>query len=79
MRSINTKHTADLISVREAAVRSGWSPGHIRSLAACGKLDCDRSTGVILIDAECLAILVRARASRRRRPQLRLVVNNSHL
>jgi len=69
----------ELITVREASARSGWSPGHIRALAACGKLDSDRRTGAILIDGCCLAILLRARASRRQRPQLRLVVNNSHL
>lgn len=79
MRPAYTNPEIELITVREAAERSGWSPGYIRALAACGKFDSDRSTGAILIDADCLAILLRARASRRRRPQLRLVVNNSHL
>lgn len=79
MRPAYTNLEIELITVRHAAERSGWSPGYIRALAACGKLDCDRSTSTILIDGECLAILLRARASRRRRPQLRLVVNNSHL
>jgi hypothetical protein len=79
MRPAYINPEIELITVREASARSGWSPGHIRALAACGKLDCDRGTGAILIDADCLAILMRARASHRRRPQLRLVVNNSHL
>lgn len=78
MRPACTGPAIEFINVREAAERSGWSPGYIRSLAACGKLDNDRSSGVILIDAGCLAILLRARASRRRRPKLRLVVDNTH-
>lgn len=79
MRPAYTDPDTELITVREAVTRSGWTPGYVRALAACGKLDSDRSTGAILIDGGCLAILLRARASRRRRPQLRLVVNNTHL
>ncbi|EKF58603.1 hypothetical protein QWE_18423 [Agrobacterium albertimagni AOL15] len=77
MRSISTLPPIDFITVREAVARSGWSAGHIRSLAQCGKLESDRSEGRILIDAECLAILIRARAAVKPRPLLRLVVNNA--
>lgn len=77
MRSISTLPPIELITVREAVDRSGWSAGHIRSLAQCGKLESDRSEGRILIDAECLAILLRARADRKPRPKLRLVVDNT--
>jgi hypothetical protein len=66
-----------MITVREAAKRSGWTAGHIRNLAQCGKLESDRSEGRIMVDAECLAILLRARAARKPRPKLRLVINNS--
>ncbi len=77
MRSISTLPPIEFITVREAVARSGWSAGHIRSLAQCGKLESDRSEGRILIDAECLAILLRARAACKPRPLLRLVVNNA--
>ncbi|MGE8102532.1 hypothetical protein ACQKP1_02490 [Allorhizobium sp. NPDC080224] len=70
---------SDMITVREAARRSGWTAGHIRSLAQCGKLESNRSEGRILVDAECLAILLRARAACRPKPKLRLVVSNNHL
>ncbi len=77
MRSISTLPPIELITVGEAVERSGWSAGHIRSLAQCGKLEHDRSEGRILIDAECLAVLLRARAAVKRRPRLRLVINNT--
>jgi len=77
MRSVSTLPPIELITVREAVERSGWSAGHIRSLAQCGKLESDRSEGRIMVDAECLAILLRARAARKPRPKLRLVINNS--
>jgi|GEM_PF-4452813 hypothetical protein len=77
MRSVSTLPPIELITVREAVERSGWSAGHIRSLAQCGKLESDRSEGRIMIDAECLAILLRARAARKPTPKLRLVINNS--
>lgn len=76
MRSISTLPPIEFITVREAVALSGWSAGHIRSLAQCGKLESDRSEGRILIDAECLAVLLRARAACRPKPKLRLVVNN---
>lgn len=72
-----TPPVSDMITVREAVARSRWTAGHIRSLAQCGKLESDRSEGRILIDAECLAILLRARAASKPRPLLRLVVNNA--
>ena len=75
MQSIQNK--PEFILVREAALRSGWSAGYIRSLAACGKLTSERSAGRILVDAECLTILLRARASRRHRPRLRLIIDNT--
>jgi hypothetical protein len=77
MRSISTLPPTELITVREAVERSGWSAGHIRSLAQCGKLENDRSEGRILIDAECLAVLLRARAAVKRRPRMRLVIDNT--
>ena len=77
MRSVSTLPPIELITVREAVERSGWSAGHIRSLAQCGKLESDRSEGRIMVDAECLAILLRARAAGKLRPRLRLVINNS--
>lgn len=77
MRSISTMPPIEFITIQEAVERSGWSAGHIRSLAQCGKLESDRSDGRILIDAECLAILLRARAARKPRPKLRLVINNA--
>lgn len=77
MRSVNTIPPTIYITVPEAVARSGWSAGHIRSLAQCGKLESDRSGGRILIDAECLAILIRARAAVKPRPVLRLIVNNA--
>ncbi|THF59857.1 hypothetical protein [Ollibium composti] len=77
MRAVSTTPSIELIAVQEAVRRSSWSAGYIRSLAQCGKLDSDRSSGAILIDAECLAILLRARAARRRRPRLRLVIDNA--
>lgn len=77
MRPAYTNPEIELITVREAAERSGWSPNYIRSLAACGKLDSHRSSGRIMVDAECLGILLRARASRRPRPRLRLVIDNT--
>lgn len=76
MRSISTMPPIEYVTVREAVARSGWSAGHIRSLAQCGKLESDRSEGRILIDAECLAVLLRARAAAKPRPKLRLVINN---
>jgi hypothetical protein len=79
MHPIRIVPPIELITVREAAARSGWSAGYIRSLAQCGKLDSDRSEGRITVDAECLAILLRARAARKPRPKLRLVVSNPHL
>lgn len=79
MRSISTLPPIEFITVREAVARSGWSAGHVRSLAQCGKLESSRPEGRILIDAECLAILLRARASRRPKPKLRLVISNNHL
>lgn len=79
MKSVNALHKAEFITIREAADRSGWSPGYVRSLASCGCLDSDRSSGRIMVDAECLATLLRARAARRRRPQLRLVWSDPEL
>lgn len=77
MRSISTMPPIEYVTVREAVARSGWSAGHIRSLAQCGKLESSRPEGRILIDAECLAVLLRARAASKPRPLLRLVVNNA--
>lgn len=77
MRSISTMPTIEYLTVKEAVSRSGWSAGHIRSLAQCGKLESDRSEGRIHIDPECLAILLRARAARRPKPKLRLVIDNT--
>lgn len=78
MKFVNAVPNPDFLTVREAADRSGWSPGYVRSLAACGSLDCDRSTGRILIDVDSLGVLLRARASRRRpQPRLTLVVDNT--
>ncbi len=77
MRSISTMPPIEFITIRDAVERSGWSAGHIRSLAQCGKLESDRIDGRILVDAECLAILLRARATRKPRPKLRLVINNA--
>ncbi len=79
MRSISTLPPIEFITVQEAVARSGWSAGHIRSLAQCGKLESSRPEGRILVDAECLAVLLRARASAKPRPKLRLVVSNDHL
>lgn len=79
MNIASCNDTPDWITVRKAAELSGWGANYIRSLAACGKLDSIRSSGLILVDTECLLILLRARASRRRRPRLRLVVSNPHL
>lgn len=76
MRSISTMPTIEYLTVKEAVSRSGWSAGHIRSLAQCGKLESARPEGRILIDAECLAVLLRARAAAKPRPKLRLVINN---
>ncbi len=76
MRPISTMPPIEYVTVREAVARSGWSAGHIRSLAQCGKLESDRSEGRILVDAECLAVLLRARAAAKPRPKLRLVINN---
>ncbi len=76
MRSISTMPPIEYVTVREAVARSGWSAGHIRSLAQCGKLESARPEGRILIDAECLAVLLRARAAAKPRPKLRLVINN---
>ena len=65
------------LTIREAADRSGLSPSYLRAWVACKKLTADRSTGTILVDADCLAQLLRARAARRRpRAKLRLVVSN---
>lgn len=79
MRLQKIDTTREFLTVRQAVTRSGWTAGHIRSLAQCGKLESDRSEGRILIDAECLAILLRARAARRPKPKLRLVISNDHL
>lgn len=70
---------AEFIPVREAARRANWSSGYIRSLIGCGKLSATRHRGMIHVCADDLAIILRARAARRCRPRLRLVVSNSHL
>lgn len=77
MRSTNTIPSVELLTVQEAVRRSNWSANHIRSLAQCGKLESDRSEGRIMVDAECLAILLRARAARKPRPKLRIVIDNT--
>lgn len=70
------KHS-ERLTIREAAEQSGLSPSYLRAWVACKKLTADRSSGTILVDGDCLALLLRARAARRRpRAKLRLVVNN---
>jgi excisionase family DNA binding protein len=66
------------LTVREAAERAGLSQSYLRAWVASKKLAADRSTGTILVDADCLALLLRARATRRRpRVKLRLVIDNT--
>lgn len=66
------------LTIREAAEKSGLSPSYLRAWVASKKLAADRSTGTILVDAGCLALLLRARAARRRpRARLRLIVDNT--
>lgn len=79
MQLNTTQSKAEFIPVREAARRANWTPGYIRSLIGCGKLSATRHCGMIHVCAEDLATILRARAARRRRPRLRLVVSNSHL
>lgn len=74
-----TINQPEYITIREAAERAGLSQSYLRGWVACKKLAADRSTGTILVDADCLSVLLRARAARRRRPRLRLVVSNPHL
>lgn len=77
MQSINTQ--TEYLTIREAAEMSGLSASYIRSWTASGKLICDRSSGLIMVEVDCLRLLLRTRASRRRRPRLRLVVSNPNL
>jgi hypothetical protein len=66
------------VTIREAAERSGLSPSYLRGWVASKKLAADRSSGTILVDADCLELLLRARAARRRpRVKLRLVIDNT--
>ena len=79
MRLNHTLSEVEYISVREAARRSNWTPGYVRSLIGCGKLTAEKQDGLLHVSAEDLAVILRSRASRRPKPKLRLVISNDHL
>lgn len=77
MHAMQSTAEREMITVGEAAERSRYSHSYVRSLVGCGKLLASRRGRRIYIDASSLAIILRARAARRRRAQIRLVVDNT--
>jgi hypothetical protein len=77
MRLNHNPPEPEFIPVREAARRSNWTTNYVRSLIGCGKLTAERQDGLLHVNAQDLAVILRSRASRRPKPTLRLVVDNT--
>lgn len=61
----------------EALSRAGVTERTLRNWRAAGKLDCAEIDGRTLVDAQDLQDMLIHRSRRRRKPRLRLVVDNT--
>lgn len=70
-------HSNNLLTLAEAAERAHLSTSRIRDLAVCGDVESVRTARRIYVSAHSLHELMIRRAKRKRRPRLRLVVDNT--